>query len=97
MGVKTPKNLEIPPIDPLDISDDLKQWLRIFSENVAFFLRQSRSDAVEVSSGEWYYLAGGSEGVDGSWRFGISSTDAVLQKRVSGTWTTHHQWEFTDA
>ncbi len=30
----------------------------------------------------------GSESVDGSWRFYISGTDMIFQRRVSGTWTT---------
>ena len=97
MSVLAPKNLDIPAIDPLKISDDLKMWLKRFADNIAFYLRTLRSDAVETSSGTWYYLGTGSEGVDGSWRIGMDGTDAVLQKRVSGTWTPHHLWEFTAA
>jgi hypothetical protein len=43
---------------------------------------------VEIASDGWTYY--GDPATDGSWRVGRSGSDLVVEKRLSGSWTTKH-------
>jgi len=84
MAVLSPKNIDIPPIEPLDIPDDVKRWLRQFSDNLAFFLRNIRSDAVETTDGLTQYF--GPSTKNGSWRIRNDGTDLYFEVQIGAAW-----------
>ena len=94
MPLKMPKTLDIPNIEVIGTLEDIKEWLREFSELMMMVYEHSKADVQVVDAGDIAYL--GDSQTNGSWRFRINSTTGNLdvEKRISGSWV--RKWSYTE-
>ena len=86
MGIAMPKTLDIPNIEEIETLEDIKSWLRRFSELMLMVYEHSKAD-IRVLDTE----LGDSE-TDNSWRFKVVGGTLEVQKRIAGTWVKIGTW-----
>lgn len=91
MPIKMPKTLDVPDIERINDVNDVKTFLREFTEILTMSYEHSKADVQALHHDDDLYL--GESNVNGSWRFHKTNGHLQLQKRISGTWTTQAQWK----